>query len=173
MSFIIYIFQRLWLQRLEHLFLRKCFSGYFEIFVWGYVKSNTKILECNFVSIFTNYSNNILGANCATLSKKTPTQVFSCKYCKIFKNTYFKKLLWTAASENTCIFIKHSNLISFFYKMKKKWNSIEITQAMKKEKIAIRSSKYEQPLYNCFKNINFAFSLYSLLSKTHHEIEFL
>ena len=27
-------------------------------------------------------------------------QVFSCEYCKIFKNTYFEKHLWTAASEN-------------------------------------------------------------------------
>ena len=27
-------------------------------------------------------------------------QVFSCEYCEIFKNTYFEKYLWTAASEN-------------------------------------------------------------------------
>ena len=27
-------------------------------------------------------------------------QVFFCEYCKIFKNTYFEKHLWTAASEN-------------------------------------------------------------------------
>ena len=29
-----------------------------------------------------------------------PAQVFSCEYCEIFKNTYFEKHLWTAASEN-------------------------------------------------------------------------
>ena len=29
-----------------------------------------------------------------------PAQVLSCEYCKIFKNTYFEKHLWTAASEN-------------------------------------------------------------------------
>ena len=29
-----------------------------------------------------------------------PLQGFSCKYCEIFKNTYFEKHLWTAASEN-------------------------------------------------------------------------
>ena len=29
--------------------------------------------------------------------KKTPTQVFFCEYCKIFKNTYLKKYLRTAA----------------------------------------------------------------------------
>ena len=34
----------------------------------------------------------------ATLSKETPTQVFSCGYCKVFKNTYFEEHLRTAAS---------------------------------------------------------------------------
>ena len=29
-----------------------------------------------------------------------PAQVFSCEYCKIFKNNYFEKHLWTAASQN-------------------------------------------------------------------------
>ena len=43
----------------------------------------------------------------------------------------------------------------------------------RKKKTAIRSSINEQPLYNCFKNINFAFSPYCFLSKTHQEIEFL
>ena len=33
------------------------------------------------------------------LSKKTPTQVFSCEYCEIFKNTYLEGHLPTAASE--------------------------------------------------------------------------
>ena len=33
-----------------------------------------------------------------TLLKWTPTQTFSCEYCEIFKNTYFEKHLWTAAS---------------------------------------------------------------------------
>ena len=33
------------------------------------------------------------------MPKKNPTQMFSCEYCKIFKNTYFKKHLRTAASE--------------------------------------------------------------------------
>ena len=43
----------------------------------------------------------------------------------------------------------------------------------RKKKTAIRSSINEQPLYNCFNNINFAFSPYCFLSKTHQEIEFL
>ena len=29
-----------------------------------------------------------------------PAQVFSYEYCKVFKNTYFEKLLWAATSEN-------------------------------------------------------------------------
>ena len=32
------------------------------------------------------------------LLKGTPTQVFSCEYCKIFKNTYFEEHLPMAAS---------------------------------------------------------------------------
>ena len=30
--------------------------------------------------------------------KDNPPQVFSCKYYKIFKNTYFEEHLWMAAS---------------------------------------------------------------------------
>ena len=30
--------------------------------------------------------------------KETPTQVFSCEYCKIFKNIYFEEHLPRAAS---------------------------------------------------------------------------
>ena len=29
---------------------------------------------------------------------QTPTQVFSCEYCEIFKNTYFEEHLQTTAS---------------------------------------------------------------------------
>ena len=37
---------------------------------------------------------------CVQLYQKvTPTQVFSYEFCKIFKNTYFVKHFWTAASE--------------------------------------------------------------------------
>ena len=34
-----------------------------------------------------------------TLLKKTPTQVFSCEICKIFRNSYFPEDLQTACSE--------------------------------------------------------------------------
>ena len=38
--------------------------------------------------------------------KETPTQAFSCEYCKIFKNTYFEKHLQTAASNSGYILYK-------------------------------------------------------------------
>ena len=31
--------------------------------------------------------------------KEAPTQMFSCEYFKILKNTYFEEPLWTAASK--------------------------------------------------------------------------
>ena len=34
----------------------------------------------------------------ATLLKNTPTQLFSCEFCEIFKNTYFEEHLRTTAS---------------------------------------------------------------------------
>ena len=36
------------------------------------------------------YLFNIVPGFDATLLKETPTQVFSCEYCEIFKNTYFE-----------------------------------------------------------------------------------
>ena len=42
----------------------------------------------------------------ATLFKKeTPTQMFSCEYCEIFKSTYFDEHLRTAASKEYKILI--------------------------------------------------------------------
>ena len=35
---------------------------------------------------------------CDFIKKQTPTQVFSCEYCEIFKSTYFDGHLQTAAS---------------------------------------------------------------------------
>ena len=40
------------------------------------------------------------------IKKETQTQVFSCEYCKIFKNTYFEEYLRTTAS----LFIKGAQL---------------------------------------------------------------
>ena len=38
---------------------------------------------------------------CNFIKKETPTRVFSCKICEIFKNTYFEEHLRTAPSEST------------------------------------------------------------------------
>ena len=35
----------------------------------------------------------------ATFLRKTPTQMLSCEICEIFKNSYFEKHLWKAASK--------------------------------------------------------------------------
>ena len=35
------------------------------------------------------------------IKKETPTQVFFCEYCEIFKNTYFEKHLRTTAFVNS------------------------------------------------------------------------
>ena len=42
----------------------------------------------------------------AILLKRDPNTVVSWKYYEIFKNSFFKKHLWTAASENTCFFYR-------------------------------------------------------------------
>ena len=50
--------------------------------------------------------------------KETPTQVFTCKTCKIFKNNFFEAYLRTAAfGPNTTIFRCFKNLAkkSFLY----------------------------------------------------------
>ena len=39
----------------------------------------------------------------AFYQKETPTQLFSCEYCEIFKNTYFEEHLQMAASRG-CLF---------------------------------------------------------------------
>ena len=42
-------------------------------------------------------------AKAATLSKKTPTQVFSCKYCETFRKNVFYRTTPLAASELRCL----------------------------------------------------------------------
>ena len=50
-------------------------------------------------------SGNFIASGCNCLKKETPAQVFSCEFCKIFKNSFFTKHLWMTASV-------HFNLIS-------------------------------------------------------------
>ena len=44
------------------------------------------------------------------IKKETPTQVFFCEYCEIFKNTYFEKHLRTTASVNSRAAVFHKGL---------------------------------------------------------------
>ena len=45
---------------------------------------------------------------CNFIKKDTPTQVFSCEYCKIKKSTYFEKHLQVAASGDLKVNVNHS-----------------------------------------------------------------
>ena len=49
----------------------------------------------------------------ATLLKITPTQVFTCEFHEIFKNTYLEEHLWTAAStsETNASVVNRLNLL--------------------------------------------------------------
>ena len=61
----------------------------------GVLKNSTKFIGkhlCGSLSL-----NQVAGLRPATLLKKIPTQVFSCEFCEIFKNTYFVEHLQTAA----------------------------------------------------------------------------
>ena len=48
--------------------------------------------------VFLKISQNSQGA-CNFIKKKTPAQVFSCKFCEMFKNTFFNRVPPVAASE--------------------------------------------------------------------------
>ena len=54
--------------------------------------------------VFLEISQNSQGNTCArvrpaTLFKKTLAQVFSCEFCELSKNAFFKEHLWTTASD--------------------------------------------------------------------------
>ena len=44
------------------------------------------------------FLNEVAALKACNFTKRIPTQVFSCEYCKIFKNIYFEKYLRTATS---------------------------------------------------------------------------
>ena len=44
-----------------------------------------------------------LPAACSFITKETPAQVFSSKFCKIFKNTYFEELEIGGIGEEHCL----------------------------------------------------------------------
>ena len=47
--------------------------------------------------------NKVTGLKACSFIKKETTQMFNCKYCEIFKNTYFKELLQRVASKEYVI----------------------------------------------------------------------
>ena len=48
------------------------------------------------------YFNKVADA-CNVIKKETLTQVFSCEFCEISKNTFFTKHFWAAASDSLTI----------------------------------------------------------------------
>ena len=43
------------------------------------------------------------------LKKETLTQVFSCEFCEISKNTFFREHLWATAFLNCAVFLHHKH----------------------------------------------------------------
>ena len=70
---------------------------------WKIIKNNQKQpLECSIKkAVLKNFAIFIVKILSWSLffNKVVPAQVFSCEYCKIFKNTNFEEHLPTAASE--------------------------------------------------------------------------
>ena len=93
----------------EHLFLQKSFSCYFcgltDVFKGVWSKSwcdyQQQIPGSAEKKYFLSQKSRRSHRRCSGKEGLLgPSQVFSCEYCEIFKNTYFEKHLWTAASEN-------------------------------------------------------------------------
>ena len=64
-----------------------------------FLKKSQNSQENTCASLFFNKIAGLKGCNFN--KKETQAQVFSCEFCKIFKNTYFKEHLRTAASKFT------------------------------------------------------------------------
>ena len=45
---------------------------------------------------------------------ETPTQVFSCEFCKIFKNAFFTEHIWATASAETYSGPCQTSIMNFF-----------------------------------------------------------
>ena len=43
---------------------------------------------------------------CNFIKNDTLTQVLSCEFCEILKNTFFTEHFWTTASDNTGVFLR-------------------------------------------------------------------
>ena len=77
------------------MYLKKCLnsrSSHQSCSIWKAVLKNFAIFTWSLLLIYLRVQDPQLSL------KGTPTQVFSCEYCKIFKNTYFDENLRTTAS---------------------------------------------------------------------------
>ena len=106
----------------------------FKVFVfWKYSKTLTfksSHQRCSMKKVFLEISQNSQENTCARASfliklqaynfikKETLTQVFSCEFCKIFKNTYFTEHLWTTASKVFSLSKNINTLILFIVSWK-------------------------------------------------------
>ena len=62
--------------------------------------------------------NKVIGLQAWNFFKKeTPTQVFSCEICEIYKNTYFEEHLRTTASEKRNQYEKLHLDVTYFVKL--------------------------------------------------------
>ena len=77
-----------------------------------YKKAVFKKLQYSQVNTCVGLSfNNVAGLGVQLHYNEVPTQVFSCEYCKIFKNIYFEDLRMAASKWK---FIQHINLMVLF-----------------------------------------------------------
>ena len=80
--------------------MRKLYKNAFVVFIY-YNYTNCDISS----PYFLNRQNRFTGScdcvfpACDFIEKETPTQVLSCEFCEIFKNTKFTEHIWVTASQ--------------------------------------------------------------------------
>ena len=79
-------------------FIKKAVLKHFAIFTWKHLCWSLFLIK-------------LQPFRSATLLKETPTQLFSCDYCEIFKNTYFEEHLGRAASVYSKGLLKYKNCV--------------------------------------------------------------
>ena len=91
------------------------------------IKSNSEavVQKCAVKKMFLKISQNSQGNSCArvsffrptTLLKRTLAQLFYCEFCEIFKNTFFNRTPWVAASANSgLVYFDNTRYVTMMYK---------------------------------------------------------
>ena len=57
----------------------------------------------------------VAGLRASLIKREALTQVFSCEFCKIFKNTFFTEHLWATASDISTLAYQKQLLHTLFY----------------------------------------------------------